>query len=193
MSAASIDVARQHAWRAPDLRLTPTLLYEQTAAEDVVASGASFDAVLALEIIEHVSSASTFLTQVSQLVRPGGILVISTINRTPLSYALAIVAAERLLGWLPVGTHDWSRFVTPGEVSAMLARDTGLETLEVLGVRFNPISASFSLVDDVSVNYILTAVKPLRESSPVENADVIPDANSGSKADEKTIGTAQPR
>lgn len=161
MSAASIDIARKHAWNDPELRGHPQLHYEKRAAEDLVQAGDTFDAVLALEIIEHVPDPAVFLEQVARLVRPGGVLVVSTINRTALSYALAIVAVEHVVRWLPPGTHDWSRFVRPQEVATMLAQRTSLKTKHVVGVALNPLSAQFSLVDNTSVNYMLTAVHPL--------------------------------
>lgn len=157
MSSNGIAVARAHAEWDPSLR--DGLRYRVCAAEDLVAEDACFDAVLALEIIEHVAEPNKFLQDCSALVKPGGLLVVSTLNRTAASYALGIIAAERILRWLPEGTHDWSRFVAPHEVSATLEAEAGMVCDDLTGVSFNPIRNCFSLSTDVSVNYILTAHK----------------------------------
>jgi 2-polyprenyl-6-hydroxyphenyl methylase / 3-demethylubiquinone-9 3-methyltransferase len=160
MAAEGIAVARAHADQDCGLAAAGNLRYEVCAAEDLVARGAAFDAVLALEVVEHVAEPNQFLRNCAALVKPGGLLVLSTLNRTAASYALGVVAAERVLRWLPEGTHDWSRFPTPHEVAASLESEGGLRCDEVVGVSFNPLSNSFSLSADTSINYILTAVKP---------------------------------
>lgn len=158
MSEACLGVARAHA--ALDPSLGPRLAYTQVSAESLVASGSSFDAVLALEVIEHVSEPGQFLRDCAALVRPGGLLVVSTLNRTAASYALGIVAAERVLRWLPEGTHEWTRFVAPAEVRDVVEEE-GLVGDEVTGVSFNPLRNKFYLSQDLTVNYILTAYRPL--------------------------------
>lgn len=165
MSEASIAVARHHAQTDLSLSSAANPTYRHAAAEDLVASGESYDVVLALEIIEHVPDPPSFLRTISALVRPGGLLILSTINRTPLSYALAIVAVERILGWLPPGTHQWDRLVRPSEIREVLVSDTDLDTLDVTGIAYNPLTARFSLVSDTSVNYMLTAVRPFGPTS----------------------------
>lgn len=161
MNAAAIAVAEQHKAADPDLSQNPRLVYKQVATEHIVSTGVKFDAVLALEIIEHVSNPTTFLTQCAALVKPGGIFILSTINRTLASYALAIIAAEYVLKWLPAGTHDWSRFLTPTDIELLLSKHTTLRTVDLVGTSYNPLSATFSLSKDTSVNYMLTAKTPL--------------------------------
>lgn len=157
MNESSIAVAKRHMSLDPELTESSLLSYKHAAAEDIVSSGAQFDAVLALEIIEHVSSPTSFLLQCARLVKPGGIFILSTINRTIASYALAIIAAERILRWLPTGTHEWSRFQRPDELSALLSTHTALRTIDVSGTVYNPLLATFSLSSDTSVNYMMTA------------------------------------
>lgn len=131
--------------------------YRCSTAEAVAESGETFDLVVALEIVEHVADVSLFLRSAGRLVRPGGLLVLSTINRTPKSFAMAIVGAEYLLRWLPRGTHDWSRFVRPSELAAGL-RPAGLAVRELVGVRYQPLSGRFVLDPrDLDVNYMLLA------------------------------------
>lgn len=163
-STEGIAVARHHLSTDHMLSSSNRITYEEYAVEDIASV---FDVVLALEIIEHVSSPDIFLRHCASRVRPGGALVLSTMNRTALSYALGIVAAERILGWLPRGTHDWTKFPTPEEVADVLERQTGMKTVEVRGVRFNPLTGGFYLHDDTSVNYILAAVKE-PEETPAE-------------------------
>lgn len=133
--------------------------YLATTAESLAAKGKTFDVVLALEIIEHVANPALFLKSCAALVRPGGLLILSTLNRTPKSFLLGIVAAEHILRWLPAGTHDWKKFMKPGEVALMLEKH-GMETTDVSGLSFSPLSGEFSLSKkDMGVNYFLTAVR----------------------------------
>ena len=97
------------------------IAYRAVTAEDLAREGATFDAVLVLEVVEHVPDVPLFLKSVASLVKPGGVMILSTLNRTTKAYALAIVGAEVILRWLPAGTHDWNRFVTPEELRAALA------------------------------------------------------------------------
>lgn len=127
--------------------------YRHAAAEDLAASGASFDAVLALEIVEHVADLASFLGAATQLVGPGGLLVVATLNRTPQSYLLAIVGAEYVLRWLPRGTHDWRKFVRPAELAAAL-RPHGADIREMTGVAYNLLRDEWRTTPDLSVNYM---------------------------------------
>jgi 2-polyprenyl-6-hydroxyphenyl methylase/3-demethylubiquinone-9 3-methyltransferase len=132
--------------------------YRATTAEELAASGAAFDAVLLLEVVEHVPDVPAFLREVAPLVKPGGIMVLSTLNRTLKSYALAIVGAELILRWLPVGTHQWDRFVTPGELRVGL-RSAGLALTDTTGMIYNPFADEWRLGRDTDVNYLATALK----------------------------------
>lgn len=133
--------------------------YRVATVEDLVAAGETFDAVVCLEVVEHVPDVGAFLKSCAALVRPGGIMVLSTINRTMKSFALAIVGAEYVLRWLPVGTHQWSRFITPDEL-ATFARDAGLEPGRLEGMFYNPLADRWSLSADTDVNYLMAAARP---------------------------------
>lgn len=128
-----------------------------TTAEDLAVSGARFDLVAALEIIEHVSDVNAFLAAASSLVKPGGLLIVSTINRTAKARALAIHAAERLLKWAPEGAHDYEKLVTPQEI-----RDGAPDIAwnEPIGVSFSPFGKGWSLSGDISMNYMMAGKKP---------------------------------
>ncbi len=130
--------------------------YRATRAEALVAAEETFDVVLALEVVEHVPDVAAFLGVVAALVRPGGVLILSTLNRTLKSYALAIVGAEYVLRWLPVGTHQWHRFVTPEEL-ADHCRALALEPLPPRGMVYDPLADVWSLSSDTGVNYLLAA------------------------------------
>ena len=132
--------------------------YRQGTAEDLAASGAQFDVVLALEIVEHVADMHAFCEAVGTLVKPGGIAILSTINRTVKARALAITAAERVLRWIPDGTHDFDKLVKPDELAAAMLP---LEAGAPVGLSFNPLSGMWKLSDAVSMNYFLTVTKPV--------------------------------
>ena len=117
------------------------------------------DAVLALEIVEHVADPAAFLATCAGLARPGGVVVVSTLNRTAKSFALGIVGAEWVMRWLPRGTHDWRRFITPAELDAMLAQ-AGLTPCDHRGMVFDPLGWSWSLsARDLGCNYLATATR----------------------------------
>lgn len=133
-----------------------TIDYRATRAETLAEAKCSFDVVLCLEVVEHVPDVRAFLAVAASLVRPGGLMILSTINRTLKSYALAIVGAEYLLRWLPVGTHQWDRFVTPEELAAHV-HNAGLKPLQPRGMVFNPLADNWSLASDTGVNYLMGA------------------------------------
>ena len=148
----NIAVARVHA-EGQGLAID----YRATTAEALAAESQRYDAVLALEIVEHVADPAAFIATCRDLLRPGGLLILSTLNRTARSFGAAILGAEWILRWLPRGTHDWSRFITPDELAGM-ATGAGLSVADRRGMVFNPISFGWRLSDrDLSVNYILTA------------------------------------
>ncbi|WP_420585343.1 bifunctional 2-polyprenyl-6-hydroxyphenol methylase/3-demethylubiquinol 3-O-methyltransferase UbiG [Ruegeria sp.] len=134
--------------------------YRHTTAEAMAAAGEQFDVVLNMEVVEHVADPLGFLTASQQLLKPGGLLICSTINRNPKSYAMAIFGAEVVMRWLPRGTHEWNKFITPDELFDLL-RQAGLEPVDRKGFVFNPILWSWLISDrDLSVNYVTASVKP---------------------------------
>ena len=151
----SLGVARTHA-AACGL----TIDYREETAEAAAARGARFDVVLALEIVEHVADVAAFATALASLLTPGGALFMSTLNRTAKSWATAIVGAEHILRWLPVGTHDWRKFPTPQELEAALTA-AGLEVVDLCGMKPDLARGGWRTDPrDLSVNYLAMAVKP---------------------------------
>ncbi|MCF6317195.1 MAG: bifunctional 2-polyprenyl-6-hydroxyphenol methylase/3-demethylubiquinol 3-O-methyltransferase UbiG [Marinosulfonomonas sp.] len=133
--------------------------YRHTTAEALVDANEQFDVVLNMEVVEHVSDPLTYLTACQQLLKPGGLMICSTLNRNPKSYAVAIIGAEHIMRWLPKGTHEWRKFITPDELYDLIKR-AGLEPINRSGFAFNPIAWSWSLSDrDLSVNYVTSSVK----------------------------------
>ena len=156
-SPANVEVAALHAAES-GLAIDYRLITAEALAEDLTAAGAGFDVVVNMEVVEHVADAAVFLHASAALVRPGGAMVVATLNRTPKAFVLAIVGAEYVLGWLPRGTHDWRRFLRPSELAALL-RDGGVEIVEITGVAYNPLTAAWRLARDLDVNYMVFAVK----------------------------------
>ncbi|MBU6475803.1 MAG: bifunctional 2-polyprenyl-6-hydroxyphenol methylase/3-demethylubiquinol 3-O-methyltransferase UbiG [Alphaproteobacteria bacterium] len=153
-AAKNIRAAKAHA-RAHGLAVN----YQATTAEDLATEKKTFDVVTALEIVEHVDDLPLFLSACGRLVGKGGLVIFSTLNRTAKSYLLGIVAAEHVLRWLPVGTHDWKKFVKPSELARPLEED-GFTITDISGLVYNPLTGVFSAgVADVDVNYFLTAKK----------------------------------
>ena len=150
----NIDVARAHAGKSG-----LTIDYRATTAEDLAATGATFDAVLIMEVVEHVTDRRGFIGAAASLVRPGGFLLAATLNRTLKSYALAIVGAEYILRWVDRGTHNWEQFVTPQELAADF-RSANLEIYDRTGVVYNPLFDEWRTSDDCGVNYMMAAQKP---------------------------------
>ena len=133
--------------------------YRFTTADDLAAAGEQFDVVLNMEVVEHVSDPLLYLTACQTLLKPGGIMLCSTLNRNPKSFLVAIIGAEWVLRWLPKGTHDWAKFITPDELYRLISR-AGLTPLDRKGMVFNPVSWRWSLSSgDLSVNYVTTSRK----------------------------------
>jgi 2-polyprenyl-6-hydroxyphenyl methylase/3-demethylubiquinone-9 3-methyltransferase len=150
--AANIAAAKAHA-ETQGLSID----YRATTAEALAAEGATFDVVVAMEIVEHVADLPLFLREVAKMVKPGGLLFLATMNRTLKSFALAIVGAEYLLRWLPIGTHTWSKFLTPKELERAVEA-TGLGVLDACGMVFDPLRGRWSLqANDLDVNYLMVA------------------------------------
>lgn len=134
--------------------------YRFTTAEALAEAGEQFDAILNMEVVEHVADPLAYLTACQQLLKPGGLMVCSTINRNPKSYLMAIIGAEHIMRWLPKGTHEWNKFITPDELFDLL-KNAGLDPVDRTGFVFNPIAWSWSLSDrDLSVNYTTASIKP---------------------------------
>ena len=145
----AIEVAKTHAKNSG-----LSISYLNKAAEEI---DQKFDVVLALEIIEHVREPQEFVTSVAKLVKPGGLVVFSTLNRNPKSFLLGIVAAEYILRWVPKGTHSWQKFIKPSEL-VRYARHSGLDASDITGLIYNPLKDEFALSkSDLDVNYLLTA------------------------------------
>lgn len=135
--------------------------YRVARMEDLVAAGETFDAVSCLEVLEHVPDPAAFLAETVKLVRPGGLMLVSTLNRTMKSYAMAIVAAEYVLGWLPRGTHQWERFITPDEMLRHLSA-AGLGEAHAEGIVYDPFRDTWSRSpSDLDVNYMMAAARAL--------------------------------
>ncbi len=150
LAEAALDVARQHAVKS-GLKIE----YRSCAAEALAAEQpGGFDLVCCLEMLEHVPDPSSVVRACAQLVKPGGDIVFSTINRNPKSFALAIVGAEYVMSLVPRGTHDFSKFIRPSELTQW-CREAGLGAVSLRGLKYNPFLKSASLGDDLDVNYLL--------------------------------------
>jgi 2-polyprenyl-6-hydroxyphenyl methylase/3-demethylubiquinone-9 3-methyltransferase len=136
--------------------------YRATTAEELAAAGERFDVVLAMEVVEHVADVNAFVATCAAMVKPGGLMVAATLNRTLKSFALAIVGAEYVLRWLPRGTHQWDKFVTPNELELAFER-AGLQVTGERGVIYNPFADRWQLSSDTDVNYMLVAERPNKE------------------------------
>jgi 2-polyprenyl-6-hydroxyphenyl methylase/3-demethylubiquinone-9 3-methyltransferase len=150
-SEKNIGTARAHAAQSG-----VTVDYRATTAEALAAEGHRFDVVLNMEVVEHVADVPAFLQACASLVKPGGLTIVATMNKTLKALALAKVGAEYVLGWLPRGTHDWNRFIPPERLRAML-EEAGLSVLKTQGVSFDPLRWDWKLSGDVDVNYMVVA------------------------------------
>ena len=152
-AAENIEVARLHAAESG-----VAVDYRATTAETLAEAGERFDIVLAMEVVEHVVDVPAFVATCAAIVKPGGLLVMATLNRTMKSFALAIVGAEYILRWLPRGTHQWDKFVKPEELETAI-EDTGLRVIGERGVIYNPLADRWQLSSDMDVNYMLAAAR----------------------------------
>jgi len=153
-SRNNVETARAHA-REQGLKID----YRRASAEDLAEAGETFDIVLNMEVVEHVTDVGPFINACGRLVRPGGLMFLATLNRTLKAFALAIVGAEYILRWLPRGTHRWEKFVTPEELERALSA-AGLRARKPVGVIYNPIADAWLQSSDTDVNYMLVAEKP---------------------------------
>jgi len=151
----NIPVARLHAEQSG-----LAIDYRHTTAEALAEAGERFDVVLAMEIVEHVADPQGFVTTCHDLLKPGGLMVMSTLNRTTKSFLAAIIGAEWIMRWLPKGTHDWGKFIQPDELRGMIVR-SGLDPVDSKGFVFNPVSWQWAISDrDLSVNYVTASIRP---------------------------------
>lgn len=154
-AAGNIPVAQVHAEQSG-----LTIDYRHTTAEAIAEAGEQFDVVINMEVVEHVADPQEFLTVCQRLVKPGGLMLCSTLNRTVKSFGAAIIGAEWIMRWLPKGTHEWHKFITPDELFDMLTKG-GLNPVDRKGFVFNPLGWSWSISDrDLSVNYVTASTKP---------------------------------
>ncbi len=152
-SERNISIARIHAEQS-GLGIT----YTATTSEKLAETGRKFDVVLNMEVVEHVADVPLYLKSCADLVNPGGLMFIATINRTAKAYALAIVGAEYVLNWLPKGTHQYSKFLTPEEITSIISRH-GMRVIDRTGVSYHPLHDQWRRTRDMSVNYMLLAQK----------------------------------
>jgi 2-polyprenyl-6-hydroxyphenyl methylase/3-demethylubiquinone-9 3-methyltransferase len=153
-SVPNIEVARRHAAEAG-----VEVDYRPVLAEELADAGELFDVVLAMEVVEHVADVPLFVKRCAEMVKPGGLMIAATINRTMKSYVFAIVGAEYILRLLPLGTHHWDKFVTPAELEKAMAQH-GLHVIDETGVTFNILAGELRLATDMDVNYMLVAERP---------------------------------
>ncbi len=132
--------------------------YRQTSVEALAEGKERFDVILNMEVIEHVADRDLFIRACCSLLKPGGLMILATLNRTAKSFALAIVGAEYILRWLPPGTHQWDKFVKPSEIAAAL-RKNGFQITDITGAAYNPLTGSWRLSHDVGVNYMVLATR----------------------------------
>jgi 2-polyprenyl-6-hydroxyphenyl methylase/3-demethylubiquinone-9 3-methyltransferase len=155
-AAGNIPVAQIHAQQS-GLQID----YRHTTAEDLAAAGERFDVVLNMEVVEHVADPLAYLSACHDLLKPGGLMVCSTLNRNAKSFLFAIVGAEQVMRWLPRGTHEWEKFITPDELFDLL-RQAGLDPVDRKGFVFNFLTWDWRLSDrDLSVNYVTSSLRPL--------------------------------
>lgn len=156
-SETNIEVAKIHAEQSG-----VHVDYRATTAEALAEAGEQFDIVLNMEVVEHVADVDLFMSATAQMVKPGGLMFVATINRTMKAYGLAIIGAEYVLRWLPRGTHQYDKLVRPEELEAALTQ-AGLKVSDKIGVTYNPLADSWSRSTDLSVNYMIMAERPLAD------------------------------
>lgn len=152
-SEMNIAAAKHHAEQS-ELAID----YRCTTAEELADAGERFDLVLAMEVVEHVADVTLFVARCAEMVKPGGLMIAATLNRTLKSFALAIVGAEYILRWLPIGSHQWDKFVTPNELEIAMEQG-GLQVFDEQGVIYNILADRWQLSSDTDVNYMLAAEK----------------------------------
>ena len=150
----NIAIARIHAERS-----ALEIDYRATTSESLAAAGEQFDVVLNMEVVEHVDNVPLYMKSCADLVAPGGLMFTATLNRTARAMAFAVIGAEYVLRWLPRGTHDWSKFLTPEEIVAQIRRN-GLKVVDQTGVVYHPLADEWRLSRDMAINYMVLASRP---------------------------------
>lgn len=150
----NITIAKIHAEKSG-----LSIHYRATTSEALVAAGEKYDVVLNMEVVEHVDNVPLYMKSCADLVAPGGLMFTATLNRTARAYALAVFGAEYVLRWLPRGTHDWRKFLTPEEIRSLLSRN-GLRVVDQKGVVFHPLADEWKLSSDMGINYMVLAERP---------------------------------
>tara|TARA_R110002020_G_scaffold19379_5_gene67152 strand:+ start:762 stop:1502 length:741 start_codon:yes stop_codon:yes gene_type:complete len=150
----NIAIARLHAEKSG-----LAIDYRATTSETLATEGKTFDMVLNMEVVEHVDNVPLYMKSCADLVKPGGLMLTATLNRTLRARALAVFAAERVLKWLPVGTHDWNKFLTPDEIKTLITRN-GLTVTAETGVVYHPLADEWRPSHDMAINYMVMAERP---------------------------------
>ena len=153
-SATNVEEARLHA-----LEAGVSIDYRATTAEALAEQGEQFDVILNMEVVEHVADVDLYISKCSEMVKPGGIMFVATINRTLKALGLAIIGAEYVLRWLPRGTHQFGKLVRPEELEKALT-NAGLSVADRTGVAYNPLSDRWQMSRDMDVNYMVLAERP---------------------------------
>lgn len=153
-SRTNVEVATIHAEQSG-----VTVIYEAVTSEELAARGESFDVVLNMEVVEHVADVDLFLSSCAEMVKPGGLMFVATINRTMKARALAIIGAEYVLRWLPRGTHQYEKLVRPEEIETPLAA-SGMHVIDRTGVFYNPLQDQWNMSRDMDVNYMMLMERP---------------------------------
>jgi 2-polyprenyl-6-hydroxyphenyl methylase/3-demethylubiquinone-9 3-methyltransferase len=133
--------------------------YQTTTSEALAAQGQTYDLVLNMEVVEHVDNVPLYMKSCADLVAPGGLMLTATLNRTARALAFAVIGAEYVLGWLPRGTHDWKKFLTPDEIKALITRN-GLKVTDQTGVVYHPLADDWRKSTDMAINYMVMAQRP---------------------------------
>ncbi|MDB5530116.1 MAG: ubiG [Devosia sp.] len=133
--------------------------YQATTSEALAAQGQKYDMVLNMEVVEHVDNVPLYMKSCADLVAPGGLMLTATLNRTARALAFAVIGAEYVLGWLPKGTHDWNKFLTPDEIKALITRN-GLKVTDQTGVVYHPLADDWRKSRDMAINYMVMAQRP---------------------------------
>jgi 2-polyprenyl-6-hydroxyphenyl methylase/3-demethylubiquinone-9 3-methyltransferase len=150
----NITIARLHAEQSG-----VAVDYAVTTSEALAATGRTFDLVLNMEVVEHVDNVPLYMKSCADLVAPGGLMLTATLNRTARALAFAVIGAEYVLGWLPKGTHDWKKFLTPDEIKALITRN-GLQVTDQTGVVYHPLADDWRKSRDMAINYMVMAQRP---------------------------------